>query len=200
MPATPRPKDVLDIAVQDILDHDSPYSYSTYTAVQRYLRQFNLFSRIEPYEVLVDAYLRGKKALRCGETIHNPHAWLKRTAYNIIREHYRKLSAQQLHEAESLDFLMSRMVNESWVAEEVLSAQLSALWEALEILRLNDPESARIIDLRIFQQLQWSEVREHLIQQGNEAPDVNTRRQRGARIKKQLRRIFHEANEPGVTI
>ena len=200
MPATPHPQDVLDIAVQDILEHDSPYSYSTYTAIQRYLRQFNLFSRIEPYEVLTEAYLRGKRAQFCGLEIQNPHAWLKRTAYNVVREHSRQLSAQQLAESESLDFYMSKMIHERWVVEEVLADRLNSLVQALERLRQIDPEGAEIIDLRIFQELSWNEVRDCLLQQGKEVPDVDTLRQRGSRLKKQLRRIYHEADEPGVTI
>jgi DNA-directed RNA polymerase specialized sigma24 family protein len=87
-------EDVLDLAIEEVLGNRNPYAYSVLSAIKRSLRQFRLSSRIEAYEILHEAYLRGKSLIRSGQTIRNPHAWLKATAFNIVREKYRSLKDQ----------------------------------------------------------------------------------------------------------
>ncbi len=73
-----------DLAIEEILGKENLSAYFTLTAIERSLRQFHLTSRIETTEVLAEAYLRGKKFLQSGQTINNPHAWLKKTAFYIL--------------------------------------------------------------------------------------------------------------------
>ncbi|MEP0914045.1 hypothetical protein NDI45_24350 [Leptolyngbya sp. GB1-A1] len=184
-------KDVLDLAIHDILAPNSPYAYSTLTFIQRILHQFKLTSRLEASDILADAYLRGKKFLQQGGEIQHAHAWLKRTAYNIIREQSRLLSPQYLVQPDSVE-IFCRIIDESWQTSEVLSDRLTMLWRAFEVFQATDPEGAELIDLKCLQGLPWSEVRQQLIEQGRDVPDVTALRQRGSRIKKTLRRIYHD--------
>ncbi|MBE9179467.1 hypothetical protein IQ268_12930 [Oculatella sp. LEGE 06141] len=191
LPLTPPPEDVLDVAIREILMQDSPYAYSTFTTIQRYLRQFGLLPRVETHDILVEAYLRGKAVLRSGVVIRTPHAWLKRTAYNIVREKNRKLASQQPADPEVLDFL-GRASYESWLSQETINHRLTVLWEAFETLRQSEPEGAELLELKTIRGLSWLEVQNHLQAQGRDVPNTDVLRQRACRAKKHLRQIFHQ--------
>ena len=105
IPKQPHPEDVIDMAIKDILTSGNPHSFSVITSIQRTLRQFHISSAVEAYEILAEAYLRGKAALQRGKEIRNPHAWLRGASLKIIRELHRKLSLQHCVDPEVLDFL-----------------------------------------------------------------------------------------------
>lgn len=182
-------EDVLDLAIEEILGRDNPYSYSMLTAIERFLRQFRLSSRVEAYEVLAEAYLRGKKLMQTGQVIENPHAWLRSTSFNIVRERSRKLKHQPID-----PHLVASLVSdaqENPISLQILREDIDALRLALQRLKAEEPEGAELLYLRTVEEWSWQQIREWLIQQNREAPNEVTLRQRASRAKKRLRRIFH---------
>ncbi|NEQ33178.1 MAG: sigma-70 family RNA polymerase sigma factor [Leptolyngbya sp. SIO4C5] len=182
--------DSLDIAVAEILEPGNPYAYSTLTTIERYLRQFHLNRFTEPAEILALAYLRGRKALRQGKQISNPHAWLKGTALNIIREHHRQAQRVLTMDADCLD-LVAQTLEEDVFESSDLSIQLRALWQALETLAQSDPAAAELLRLRFIEQLSWEEIRSYFWIQANDLPSNVALRQRVCRAKKRLRQLYH---------
>lgn len=190
-PVTP-PTDVLDIAVSEILGRGNPYAYSTIATIERYLHQFHLAGRVEVFEIVTEAYLRGKRLQRQGTAIRNPHAWLKRTAYNIVREEQRRFSRHPAMQVEGLDHhCLSRQPGDTQWEQIHLDMQLEALWQAFDILTQEDPDAAQLLTWRALNNLSWKQIWAHLAEQGGEVPNEATLRQRAARAKKHLRQIFH---------
>ncbi|MFE4107464.1 RNA polymerase sigma factor [Almyronema epifaneia] len=181
----------LDIAVKEILEPENPYAYSTLTAIERYLRQFHLEKFTEPAEILALAYLRGREALRNGKQINNPHAWLKGTAVNIIREQQRSSQRFRVMDADCLDLIASAAAERAAFELSDLSGQLSALWRALATLAEDDPAAAELLHLRFIEQLSWAAIRSYLDAQNGDRPSDTALRQRICRAKKRLRRLYH---------
>jgi len=190
LPFEAPPQDVLDHALDEILGKGNPYSYSVLTALERSLRQHRLSPLIEAYEILNEAYLRGKKQLQAGLTIYNPHAWLKYTGFNVIRERRRKQRARATDPG-----IVAALVSDQRptpVQNSILEAEIEALHQAMEQLRDEEPEAAELLYLRTVEGWSWRQIRQWLLTQGREAPHEATLRQRGSRAKKRLRSIFHQ--------
>ena len=181
--------DILDLAIEEILGKGNPVSYSTLTTIQRSLRQFHLTSRIETTEVLAEAYLRGKKFLRSGKMINNPHAWLKKTAFNIVREYsrkFRKYAAEPYDEQKTAEDPMTNLVD-----VQVIESDLADLRQAIRLLAQEEPEAANLLYLKIIRGLSWQEIHDILLQTHQEVASLTTLRQRASRAKRRLRYLFH---------
>jgi hypothetical protein len=182
-PANPSPDELLDIAVGEILEANSPYAYSTLTAVERFLRQFQMLDQLEVHEVLANAYLSGKKQIQQGVLICNPHAWLKRKAFELIR---------QEHESRArLAFMKVKSSAQSCILVSNLPEQLSALWQALATLAEDDPKTIQLLAWRVLDGLSWQAIQHRLTYLGETAPSDVVLRRRAIRAKKHLRRVFH---------
>lgn len=182
-------QDILDYAIEEILGNNNPYSYSVLTSIRFRLQQFKLTARIEAHEVLCEAYLRGKKYLQSGQQISNPHAWLKKTAFNIVRERSRRLRDHPTEPGILCDLVRDQ--REGPLSQQALREEIEAVIQALHTLRDEEPEAAELLYLRTIEKWSWQQIRQWLIDQGRTAPNEATLRQRGARAKKRLRRIFH---------
>jgi hypothetical protein len=66
-PADAPAQDGLDQALSDILGKDNPRAVPILNAIQRTLHQYHLEEQYEAYEILHEAYLRGKKKLQTGD-------------------------------------------------------------------------------------------------------------------------------------
>ena len=187
-------EDILNLAIEEIFGKGNPSAYSTLTAIERSLRQFHLTSRIEASEILAEAYLRGKKFLQTGQMINNPHAWLKKTAFNIIREHsrkFRKYLVEPYEEGKTLENPSTNLVE-----KQGIESDLADLYQAFKLLAEEEPEGAQLLYLKIIQGLSWQEIHEILSQEGENVPNLATLRQRASRAKKRLRHIFHSVAPP----
>ena len=71
----------------ELLNPNHPSAVSLAYYIRRNLRQFKLFS-ITEFDVLTEVFLRAYKLviLGCGVVIRYPAAWVRRTAFNYIRE------------------------------------------------------------------------------------------------------------------
>lgn len=189
-------QDVMDYALKEILTQRNPYAYSTLTTIERTLRQYQLSPRIEAYEVLNEAYLRGKKYLQTGD-IHNPYAWLKATAFRVVCERHRKLVADLLE-----PHLIDALEPDEGMAplqRQILEEDYSTLHQALNRLRKEEPEATYLLYLRTLEEWSWAEIRTRLLAIHQQAPSEATLRQRASRAKKRLRQIFLAMTEsPGL--
>jgi DNA-directed RNA polymerase specialized sigma24 family protein len=180
--------DVFDQALTEILGQENPQAYSIMSAIQRMLKQYRLASQIEPFEILHEAYLRGKQKLQTGETITNVYAWLRSTAFYVISERKRKDrdGATEPHVLEAVvqDEHISPM------QQQILAEELKLLYQSLAKLQQEDPASARLLALKTFQDWSWGDIRGWLISQGEPAASEATLRQRASRAKRRLREIF----------
>lgn len=187
-------EDILDLAIEDIMGKDNPSAYATLTAIERSLRQFHLNSRMEAAEILAEAYLRGKKFLQSGQTISNPHAWLKKTAFNVIRERSRQCRKHRVEPYEEDKVLEDPITN--LVDTQEIENDLADLRRAIKLLAKEDPEGAKLLSLKIIQGLSWQEIHDILLQKNQEAANLATLRQRASRAKKRLRHLFHSVAPP----
>ncbi|MDJ0708434.1 MAG: sigma-70 family RNA polymerase sigma factor [Leptolyngbyaceae cyanobacterium MO_188.B28] len=184
-------EDVLDKAIKEILNPENPDPYSTIPYITRTLRQFHLSSRIEAGDILFEAYMRGKTRLRKGTIIRDARAWLRVTAFNIIREKYRKLKLQPPTDPDLLDFI-SKASEQGWISQTFINSRIDTLWEALDIMKKIQPENAELLHLKYIDGLSWREVRDLLAANGNTLVNEETLRKRASRAIKQLRQIFHQ--------
>lgn len=179
-----------ELLFKEILRRGSPYSYSTFTFVQARIRQFRLGTRIEAEDVLIEAYMRGVKKIRSGETIYNPLSWLKGTCFNIIREESRKLKRELSVDPESICTTL-RAISDDLSLREAIEDDLKILNKALEMLQRETPNRYKLLQLKILEEMSWKEVRQCLtIEEGRNISDPALR-QRLAQAKKHLRAIFH---------
>jgi DNA-directed RNA polymerase specialized sigma24 family protein len=191
----PPAPDIFDRALTDILGKSNPQAYATISVIQRLLAQYRLTSHTEAYEVLHEAYLRGKKKLKTGEEIHNAHAWLKATAFHIISERKRKKRAG-LKEPHVLAETMPDH-RENLLQQHIISEELELLYQALTILESEEPQTTQMLYLKTVEGWPWSRVREWLYSQGEAVSNEAVLRQRASRAKKRLREIFFQLIDPG---
>ncbi|MEL6250010.1 MAG: hypothetical protein AAFY78_19040 [Cyanobacteria bacterium J06648_16] len=190
------PPDTLDIALAEILGTGNSYAYSAIATVRRHLHTFHLTHFFEPNEILFEAYLRGKAVQRRGELIRNPHAWLKSTAFNIVREKSRKVRQR---------VVVSYDENEYRVGTETgcmldrldLDHQIKLLYKALREFEKENADTAQLLIWRTIDRLSWEEIQAKLrATTDGEIPNGATLRQRVARGKKRVRHILHSLGLP----
>ncbi len=188
--------DVLDLALSEILGSGNSYAYSTLSTVRRYLYQFRLINQCEPYEILFEAYLRGKTRQRQGEVIYNPHAWLKRTAFNIVREQSRQAQRQASQNYDDIEYRIS--AEPEYVLEAIdLSHEIDLLYKALRALSREDDHTAQLLVWRTIEQLSWEQITSRLAELGEtDIPTQATLRKRVSRAKKRMRHIMHSYGLP----
>ncbi|MBE9136847.1 sigma-70 family RNA polymerase sigma factor [Nodosilinea sp. LEGE 07088] len=185
--------------VQFLLKPNNPHARSLLAFIQRTIRQFGLQAHVTEIDIFVEAYLRGvKHTQQHQEEIRQPKAWMRRTAYNIIREckrdrmHYSTLA---------FDELMDQgrpLVNASppsGVEDEVIVKAIDSVLQAVNAL---SPSDRALIQWKVIEGCSWQEVQTRLIAQGEERVSHAALRKRGQRSLERLRRAYHIFNNaPG---
>lgn len=180
----------IEEVMSQILDSDSPFAYSMIPTVRRFIRRYNLESRVEPAEILVEAYLRGLNATNQGIRIERHRAWLRATAFNIIRERDRKEKKERPTDPQAA--ILDSACDPDSYCDSSCDRNLTLLWQAFKQLRIAEPETAELMDWRILEQLSWSKIQERYREQGRKTPTVEALRQRFSRAKRKLRQLFHK--------
>ena len=185
------PEDLLNAAVIEILEQNNPHAYSIILFIQRCLIQFNLTTQYETYEILNDAYVRGRTFLHSGGTIRNIHSWLKSTSLNIIRENSRRQIREPLIDPEIAELLPClRSIEDNVISQEEVNHKWKALMNSLFSLTDTDPEGTRLLCLKA-QGLSWKEIHQQLVKEDGYAPSESTLRQKGCRATKHLRKLYY---------
>ncbi|MEA5450535.1 hypothetical protein VB780_18290 [Leptolyngbya sp. CCNP1308] len=194
LPADAPAPDVFDQALSEILGQDNPHAYPILSAIQRTLQQYHLEAQFEAYEILHEAYLRGKRKLQTGEVIRNPYAWLKATAFHVIYERKRKhrtsATDPQVMEAVLPDYRLNLM------QQQMLSEELDLLYQALHLLHQEDPAGTCLLYLRTVRGWSWSQISAWLSAEGQPATREAALRQRASRAKRRLHDIVWQSIDP----
>jgi RNA polymerase sigma factor (sigma-70 family) len=179
-----------DAEIRSVLYSKSTDRYSLFAFINRSLAQFRLQGMFEVIEVFSQAYLRGISFIESGNRIDRPIAWLRATAYNIIRELNREWADRQKFSSYSDDLQVSTLEGqENHLAEDEIDYQLKLIWEAFEQLSDQDRE---VLRLRMFENLSWQEVGEHLARSEGHLKSQDALRIQGWRAIKRLREKYHE--------
>jgi DNA-directed RNA polymerase specialized sigma24 family protein len=158
-----------------------------YVMVRRSLWQFHLLGIYSEACILNEAYIRGCELIARGEIIRNPEAWLKQTAYNIIREWSR-------YERKSLPLEEHLLPDlQDSVLPEVLEDDLGTLRLAFQMLETKDQQ---LLNLKICNGLSWKEIQEMLQLQGQGHLTEASLRKRKERALARLRKKFHALKPP----
>ncbi|PZV19862.1 MAG: hypothetical protein DCF21_06505 [Leptolyngbya sp.] len=186
-PADAPTQDVFDQVLSEILGKDNPHAAPILSAIQRTLKQYHLTDQYEAYEILHEAYLRGKKKLQTGEVIRSPYAWLRSTAFHVIYERKRKHRSSatdpQVMEAVLPDNRLNLM------QQQVLIEELDLLYDAMAMLHQEDPEGTCLLYLRTVQNWSWSQISQWLAAEGQPLASETALRQRASRAKRRLQDI-----------
>ncbi len=183
--------------VQFLLKPKNPNARSLLVFIQRTIRQFGLQVYITEIDIFVEAYLRGVKYTQDNQAeIRQPKAWMRRTAYNIIRECKRD---RQRYSTLAFDELMDQgspiRSTADGVDSTAMANSISAVLEALETLT---PGDRSLIQWKIVEGLSWQGVQTRLMAEGEDPVPQATLRKRGQRALERLRRAYHTCHgKPG---
>lgn len=148
--------------------------------IRQRLRQFHLETLYTDASVLNEVYVRACEHFRKGKSIHNPLAWTRSTAYNVIRERSREqrkfvpLTCEPIAPPPNLD-------NET--------EPLRCIAEAMQQLPSND---RRILIMKIVEGRSWEQIRETLLLEGGEVPSKAALRKQKQRLLERLRRLLED--------
>ncbi|MGF1516581.1 MAG: RNA polymerase sigma factor [Nodosilinea sp.] len=184
--------------VQFLLKPNNPHARSLLAFIKRTIRQFELQGYITEIDIFVEAYLRGVRyTQQRQEQIHQPKAWMRRTAYNIIREckrdrlQYSALAFDELMEqGQGADAIALSAVNDAAITDAI-----NSVLQAFEALSVGD---RNLIQWKVIDGLSWQEVQTRLVAEGEDRSSQATLRKRGQRALERLRRAYHSfSGEPG---
>jgi DNA-directed RNA polymerase specialized sigma24 family protein len=182
--------------VQFLLKPNNPHARSLLAFIHRTLRQFGLESYITEVDVFVEAYLRGVNYTRqSGERILQSRAWLRKTAYNIIRE-WQRDRARYCNAA--FDELLEQGVaghhedrpagdlerDSVWVEDEIRSV--------LQAFKGLEECDRALIQWKVLENLPWQTIQDRLVAQGEERVSLPALRKRGQRALERLRQNYHQ--------
>ncbi len=167
-----------------LLDSGSPSGISMLAFIKRSLKQFNLLDSYSVYEILSDAFIRGVERIKRGESIENTVAWIRVTAFNIIRECSR--SSRRFTPLEE-SWFESAHIGDAAAFDEFLQ-KCEWVKTAFTMLNADDRE---LLMLKIYQNLSWKNIVEQYHDQGFTDVNEASLRKRKERTLKRLRKIYH---------
>jgi DNA-directed RNA polymerase specialized sigma24 family protein len=184
--------------VQFLLKPNNAHARSLLAFIKRTIHQFGLQVYITEIDIFVEAYLRGVRYTQQNqEHIRQPKAWMRRTAYNIIRECKRD---RLRYSAAAFDELMHQEPAEAdgaapgAVDDEAIGQAINAVLQALEVL---SPGDRNLIQWKVVEGLTWTQVQTRLVAEGEDRVSQATLRKRGQRALERLRRAYHVFGAPG---
>ncbi|MBF2035537.1 MAG: hypothetical protein IGR92_08650 [Leptolyngbyaceae cyanobacterium T60_A2020_046] len=184
-----------------LLKPKNPAARSLLAFIRRDLRQFHLHGNISETDIFIQAYLRGFEycSKEGAEPIRNVRAWLRQTAFNIIREESRRrqrapqVSYDVLAENDLGRSQLTQASDEWGLDPDIVEADMRAIVTALA--RLSAREQ-RIIHLRTLQGLAWKDVQQHLETMGEPPLRLDILRKQGQRALERLRKEYHTLRPP----
>lgn len=175
--------------VQLLLKPNNPHARSLLAFIKRTIQQFGLQAHITEIDIFVEAYLRGVRYTQQNqEHIRQPKAWMRRTAYNIIRECKRD---RQRYLAVAFDELMEQDAADGSAAavdDEAIANAIAAVLQALAAL---SPGDRNLIQWKVVEGLTWPQVQTKLVAAGEEWVSLASLRKRGQRALERLRTAYH---------
>lgn len=178
----------------EFLELQNPESSSgrlLYVFVSRELRRFHLDSNYREAFILNEAYIRAIQRIATGEVIRIPSAWLRSTAFNIIRElsreHQNAVSKSTPLEEDSPE------AQQPTASPEDLEDDFATLRIAFQMLA---PRDQRLLNLKVVEEHSWREIREILkLEWGKDYTEAALRK-RKERALIRLRKRYHAIKSP----
>jgi RNA polymerase sigma factor (sigma-70 family) len=167
----------------ELLNPEYPSAVSLACYIRRTVRQFRLPSIAES-DILVEVFLRAYKliVLGGGVVIRHPSAWIRRVAFNYIRE-----LSRTYNRISPLEFDIPDEQGHSPIDGLILQADIAILERALQELDLDEQ---RLLTLKIVDELSWAEIRILLAGEGKVVSEDALRKQK-ERALKHLRQVYH---------
>lgn len=182
-----------------ISSHDNKELTSFFRFIQSKLHQFRLSKHYKAREILTETYLRGIKVYQKGDEIKNKSAWIRSTAYNVIRELRRDLDKHrhddldEISMPQAIAYLSSQ--HDSSSEDQPDEDTLSAMKLAFSDLSLED---RALLSLKVLQELSWKEVRNQLNRCWSKVPTEGALRQRKRRALQRLAEHYtHHLTQTG---
>jgi DNA-directed RNA polymerase specialized sigma24 family protein len=176
-----------DLRIHALFDPKHPDALSLFTFILRSLRQFRLSKSYEVRDILVEVYVRGLKFVEAGGTIENPLAWIRSTAYNVIRELRREMDRIGYKNLDEEPCSRPDPLSEAMMANDLRAMRIA-------FLRL-DADDRNLLHLRVVNQLSWRDVGKCLVATEGTNYSDSSLRQRGFRALKRLRELYEEERE-----
>lgn len=178
-----------DQEIQALSDPENPDAHTILPFIRRSLKQFHLDDRFDVYDILNETYLRAVKLMTTGTEIRSPLAWVRKTAFNVIREISREQKRYLLIDPDQVESeLVVEAIWEYLIPEDSLDANCETVMSALQALGLRDRE---LLNLRFVEGLTWREIGERLAVNGEPLQNDAALRQQGHRALKRLRDRYH---------
>jgi DNA-directed RNA polymerase specialized sigma24 family protein len=174
-----------DLDVAGLLASDSPSGRSLLAFIRRTLISFHLERRCTEAYVFNEAYIRGCKCIVTGGQIRNVPAFLRQVSYNVVREQSR---SQKKESPLDESFVES---HQDYANSDLLKDDLTMLRFAIQML---DPFDAKLLHLKIGEDLSWREIRLRLISDGDKDYSESVLRKRKERALCRLRKKYHAIN------
>lgn len=172
---------------QELLCYNTSSGRLLYAFVRRNLRAFHLQDYFSEAAILNEALLRAVSSVRKGKTIRDLSAWLRSTAYNIIREKHR-FGKKFVPLDHQLDF-----VEQVELHPEEVEAELTYMQVAFGML---DAKDQQLLTLKIVEGRSWEEIHAILVAEGQRDCRIATLRKQKERALVRLRKKFHAINPP----
>lgn len=185
-------RQAFDQEFNTLLNSGSPSANSMLAFIKRSLAQFNLSNSYSITWVLNEAYMRGVKLITAGERIEKPLAWVRVTAYNIIREQSREIQRCLPLEESILESQLNVHLTHIEEDDEEFFKRIKLAFQKLE------PAEREILLLKTVKNLSWREIKLHLESQGKKIQSESTLRKRKERALKHLRDIFNSLEPQNV--
>lgn len=166
----------------ELLGSNSSSGRILYAFVRRNLSVFHLNDDFSEAAILNEALIRAVSAALRGTVIRDLSAWLRTTAYNIIRE-----KARDRRKFVSLE-TQSEQVEQIQCQPEDIEEDLSFIQAAFGLL---DPRDQRLLSLKIVQGLSWQEIHDIFNAEGYGHCSIATLRKQKERALVRLRKKFH---------
>jgi len=176
----------LNVAFGNLAQRSTNAERAALAFIYNKIKQFHLNCDI--FDIVNECYLRGLKQTQSGQEIKNHLAWIRQTAYNIIREKSRY--GYHKKESSSSHFL------ETYLSENPLDDAIQTCLDQPEWPQLKkafaelSSEDQDILKLRWFHNMSWQDVSQELSKLG-ESISTSTANKRGQRALKRLRKQYY---------
>ncbi|MEL7034597.1 MAG: sigma-70 family RNA polymerase sigma factor [Cyanobacteria bacterium J06592_8] len=175
----------------ELLNPNSSDGRSILVFIRSRLIQFNLQKAYSEMCILNEVYVRAVNKIKQGEIIKIPHAWIRATAYNYIRElsrDWHKVAhledPQHYHEYSSvLEDIEPYFL--SFIRQEELKLQQTLIRKAFEQLSSSEQQ---LLHLKIIQGLSWKQIQDLDEYQNCSLVGLRKRKQR---VLEKLHKIYH---------
>lgn len=169
--------------------HDLKY-LAALNFIRKKLKDHNVDAEL--HEVINECYLRGLLKLQKGEVIINPLAWIRSTAYNVIREMSRsntKAVADSSQVDAHLEKTPSSTAKLQLEQQEELSLAQQSFNKVRELLSRLKEEEQLLVELKWLKGLSWEAVARE-VSSGGKSVKTETVKKRGQRAVAKIRKQF----------